>query len=150
MVSMDQDDASEAGEEGHEETEPAAQPCLGLQIKLNKFGGFRSEFRGRRDEVQDVSKLHSVPEDKQVLLLYFAFEAGKGRPRDLFPAYSVDEVAAFDPADIWKRLNKEYEEEKYIEAEEALADYDKYRTELARLSHDVAACQSSDATRRPW
>ena len=49
-------------------------------------------------------KLPSVPEGKQVLLLHLALEAGKGRRRDLFPAYTVDEIAALDPADIWKQL----------------------------------------------
>ena len=57
-----------------------------------------------------------------MLLLYLALEAGKGRPRDLFSAYTVDEVAALVPADIWNCRNKEYEEERYIEAYEAPAD----------------------------
>ena len=60
-------------------------------------------------------------------MLYLALEAGNGRPRDSFSAYTVDEVAALNPADIWKRLNKEYEEDKHIEADKALADYEKCR-----------------------
>ena len=53
-----------------------------------------------------VLKLHSVPADKQVLLLYLALEEGKGRPRDLFSNLSVDEVSELVPEDVWKRLNK--------------------------------------------
>ena len=124
---MDQDAGPEAEEEVREQTEPAAQPWRGPQIKLKKFGGFSSEYRDWRDEVQAILKLYSVPEDKQGLLLYLALEAGKGCPCDLFSAYTVDEVAALNPADIWKRLNKEYEEDKYIEADDALADYEKCR-----------------------
>ena len=74
---MDQNDAPEAGEEGHEETEPAAQPWRGPQIKPNKLGGFGSEYRGWRDAVQAIVKLHWVPEDKLLLLLYLAREAEK-------------------------------------------------------------------------
>ena len=102
-------------------------PWRGPQIKLNKFSGSRQEYRAWRDEVQVVLKLHSVPADKQVLLLYLALEEGKGRPRDLFSNLSVDEVSELEPEDVWKRLNKEYLEEKYIEADEALADYDRCR-----------------------
>ena len=104
-----------------------AQPWRGPQIKLNKFGGSRQEYRSWRDEVQVILRLHSVPDDKQVLLLYLALEEGKGRPRDLFSNLSVDEVSELELEVVWKRLDKEYLEEKYIEADEALADYDRCR-----------------------
>ena len=92
---------------------------------MNKFSGSRQDYRAWRDEVQVVLKLHSVPADKQVLLLYLALEEGKGRPRYLFSALSVDEVGELEPDAVWKRLNKEYLEEAYIEADEALADYER-------------------------
>ena len=63
-----------------------------------------------------------MPEDKQVLLLYLALKAGKGRPRDFFSACSVDEVSSLQTSDALRRLDREYEEEKYIEADEALED----------------------------
>ena len=133
---MELDAGPEAEEEAHEEAEPAEQPWRGPQIKLNKFGGFRSEYRRWCDEVQAMLKLHSVLEEKQVLLLYLALEAGKSRPCDFFPAYLVDEVAAHATTDIWKRLNEEYEEEKYIEADEALADYEKCRRNPGQSMRD--------------
>ena len=40
---------------------------------------------------------------------------------------SVDEISLLPPEDVWKKLNKEYLEETYIEADEALADYEKCR-----------------------
>ena len=90
-------------EEDQEEiSPPGPQPWRGPQIKLNKFGGSRSEYRGWRDEVQAILLLHSVPEDKQVFLLDPALEAGKGRPRDLFPSLTVDEVNVLTTFDVWK------------------------------------------------
>ena len=114
------------------------QSQRGPQIKLNEFGGFRSEHRGWRDEVQAILKLHLVPEDKQVLLLYFALEAGKGRPRVLFSAYSVDGVAALARTDIWKRPNKEYEQEKYIEAVKLLRTMRSAAEPLDRACADIS------------
>ena len=61
---MNRDAGPEAGEAGHEETELAAQPWRGPQIKMNTLSGFRSEYRGWRDDVQAILKLQSVPEDK--------------------------------------------------------------------------------------
>ena len=101
------DDNSQHSQHG-EATATVAEPrdWRGPQIKLNKFNGSRQEFRSWRNEVQAILKLHSVPADKQVLLLYLALEEGKGRPRDLFSALSVDEVGALEPEEVWKRLNK--------------------------------------------
>ena len=112
--------------EAHDASADApAGPWRGPQVKLNKFSGSRPEYRGWRDEVQALLMLHSVPDDKQVLLLYLALEAGKGKPRDLFASFSVDELAVMPPPDMWKKLNHEYLEESYVEADEALADYEK-------------------------
>ena len=94
----------------------AGSQWRGPQVKLNKFGGSRPEYRGWRDEVQALLLLHGVPEDKQVLLLYLALEAGKGKPRDLFSSHSVPEISQIPPQDVWKKLNTEYLEEKYVEA----------------------------------
>ena len=101
------------------------QPWKGPQIKLNKFNGDRSSYRGWRDEVQALLLLHSVPPDKQVLLLYLALESGRGKPRDLFGTYSIPELAAVAPVKIWERLDREYLEQAHIEADEALNDYEK-------------------------
>ena len=87
-------------EEPEEPVPPGAQPWRGPQKKLNKFGGSRSEYRGWCDEVQAILLLHSVPEDKHVLLLDLALEAGKGRPRDLFSSLTVDEVGALTTFDV--------------------------------------------------
>ena len=76
--------------------------------------------------------LHSVPEDKQVLLLDLALEAGKGRPHNLFSSLTVDEVCDLTTFDVWKKLDREYGEEKYIEADEAIAEYEKCRRALGR------------------
>ena len=103
------------------------QQWRGPQVKLNKFGGERHEYRGWRDEVQALLLLHGVPEDKQVLLLYLALEKGKGKPRDLFSAFSVEELSVLPPADLWKKLNREYLEQKHVEADEALDAYEKCR-----------------------
>ena len=48
----------------------ASQPWRGPQIKLEKFSGDRALYRAWRDEVQAILLLHSVPPEKQVLLLY--------------------------------------------------------------------------------
>ena len=77
--------------------------------------------------MQALLLLHAVPEDKQVLLLYLALEAGKGKPRDLFSSLSVQEVSDLEPDLVWKKLDKEHLEETYVEADEALADYERCR-----------------------
>ena len=71
--------------------------------------------------------LHGVPQDKQVLLLYLALEEGKGRPRDLFAAQSIEEIALLPAHDLWKRLDQEYLELDHVEADEALAEYERCR-----------------------
>ena len=73
------------------------------QVKLNKFSGSRTEYRGWSDEVQALLLLHGFPRDKQVLLLYLALEAGKGKPRDLFSSYSVPEISSLDPDEVWTK-----------------------------------------------
>ena len=117
----------EALPEAQASAERPEPPWCGPQVKLNKFGGSRPEYRGWRDEVQALLLLHAVPSDKQVLLLYLALEAGRGKPRDLFASSTVDEISLLPPEDMWKTLNREYLEEKYVEADEALADYEKCR-----------------------
>ena len=109
----------------------------GPQIKLQKFSGFRSGYRGWRNEVQAILKPHSVPEDQQVLFVYLALEAGKGKPRDLYGQLSIDEIALLPVEDIWKKLSKEYFEEEYIEADEAFA-----------VPDDIASRQSADGEGR--
>ena len=76
------------------------RPWRGPQVKLNNFSGSRPEYRGWRDEVQALLLLHAVPDDKQVLLLYLALEAGKGKPRDLFASLSVDEISLLLPGEV--------------------------------------------------
>ena len=61
------------------------------------------------------------------MALYLALEAGKGKPRDVFSSHSVPEISQLPPGDIWKKFNTEYLEEKYVEADEALADYERCR-----------------------
>ena len=68
MSSMFDDD--EVSEPPHEpEAAASAENAAnsqwrGPQVKLNKFGGSRPEYRGWRDEVQALLLLHGVPEDK--------------------------------------------------------------------------------------
>ena len=78
----------------------APQPWRGPQIKLEKFGGSRSEYRNWRDEVQAILKFQSGPQHKQVLLVYMALESGKGRPRDLFSSLDIDEVGGTEPVEV--------------------------------------------------
>ena len=44
--------------------------------------------------------LHNVPSEKAVLVIYLALEAGKGKPRDLYSALSIDEGAALPVKDV--------------------------------------------------
>ena len=50
----DEEEAYEEEQDQEEPESPSALPWRGPQIKLNKFGGFRSEYRGWRDEVQAI------------------------------------------------------------------------------------------------
>ena len=97
----------------------------GPQIKLNKFGGSRTKYKAWKTEVQVFMRLHAVPEERQVLLLYLALEEGAGKPRDLLSHMGVEDVALSTPEILWKRLDGEYLELSHNEADEALEKYEK-------------------------
>ena len=77
-----------------------------------------------------------MPQDKRVLLVYVALDWGRGRPHDLFSSLDIDEFANTDSAEVWKKLDCEYLEEKYIEADEPLANCERCRRVPGRAMKD--------------
>ena len=116
-----------------DEVGPAVPEAPGLTaqrlptaVRVRTFYGDTGRCQEWRREVDTMKLLYKISDEQMAGLVCLALDPGEGKPRDLLSHLEVNEICTSEGyREIFKVLDREYQKEAYVKADDAQAKYER-------------------------